>query len=135
MKHTIISVIALFFTISSCKKKCDIIQEKWTVQNNSNHIVEIKSYDLGKLQFSTTINPNESELLPYEGGVEDVTKSLGIRFNDSTLVVFDGVKKMQSTTELQIPDLYDVTDCEKRNRCCTRTFYITEEHYLQADSL
>ena len=125
----------LIICLTSCTKKCDSIREKWTVQNNSNHVVEVKSYYYGKLRFHTIINSKEYGLMPYVSGVEDVMKSLGITHNDSTIVTFDRIKKMQSKVELQIPGLYEVTDCKRKNKCCTRTFYITEEHYLQADSL
>ena len=119
-------------------------KEKWIVQNDTNHFLEIKTFRNGYLEFSTVINPNDTGLIPTTGRHSNPENSLRIKYSDSLTIQFDNTKlytfpntnKFYTVNyDIHVPDNYEVQDCEKRKRYCTRVFYITEEHYLQADSL
>ncbi len=107
--------------------------------------MEIKTFRNRYLKFSTVINPNDTGLMRYSNAHKSPESSLGIRNSDSIAIQFDETKlyvfpnppNKEYTVDYNIhfPDNYEVQDCEKRKRYCTRVFYITEEHYLQADSL
>tara|TARA_Y100000589_G_C26949003_1_gene545666 strand:- start:113 stop:541 length:429 start_codon:yes stop_codon:yes gene_type:complete len=132
----------LIYIVSACTKTAG--EEKWIVQNNTAHFLQIKTFSNGHLRFKMVINPNDTGLIPTTGRHSNPENSLRIKYSDSLTIQFDNTKlytfpntnKFYTVNyDIHFPDRYEVTNCERKKRYCTRVFYITEEHYLQADSL
>ena len=146
MKKLYILIIAtLFIGISLSCNKNNPREEKWIVQNDTDHFLEIKTYSNGHLRFNMNINPNDTGIIPTNGIYSNPENSLRIKHSDSLTIQFDETKlyvfphppnkEYTVNYDIHFPDRYEVQDCEKRKRYCKRVFYITEEHYLQTDSL
>ena len=94
--------------------------------------MEIKTFRNGYLEFSTVINPNDTGLMRYSSAHSNPKSSLGITHSDSIAIQFDETKlyvfpnppnkEYTVDFDIQSPDNYEVQDCEKRKRYCTRVF-------------
>lgn len=108
--------------------------ERWRLKNDSDYLIEMKAYRNEELVFeSEVLYPNGYAELPYQPGAEDPLQTLDLDVYATILVYFDTLKVVE-ISEIGDPYLYDESNCEKKssNRCCERTFYITNEHYEQS---
>ena len=141
----IVVLLLLIVLFASCVKEDKTIPsgEKFYLMNKSDYSVQVIGYDQGAVFYDSTMATGERRFVNKGSTSNPNHIDLTLDFDDmdSVIVLFDSMVKLKSGQGINIDrgddSHYIPSSCRyyKKKMGCTRTFSITNEHYLKGDTL